>query len=375
MPTQTEHREGFSWPQPGFSLSSEFYHSPDVFDREMETVFGSGWFCVGVAGDIPNKGDFVSFEIGDEPLMAVRGQDGVIRVISRVCQHRAMAVVEGSGNAKGFACPYHKWTYSTDGSLVGAPLMSGAAHFDKGRCGLPTLAVEIWNGCIFTTFAKEPVSFSDELAAYTRQLEPYAMETWTTRVVDEGEVDANWKVIMENAVESYHHLGAHLSTLQPTSPAQHSRVGDMGFRYASHHNFDHDVPVEKLADPVSVTPEELAEFNGRVRQISTVFPNLVFAATEGGGFFAVAYPLSIGRSVFRIWAAQNPAKPDLQQQRRTAHLANPDELILAVNKEDAAMFTAVTKASKSRLFKGGPLSPVEAPLEAFYHFLKASMDA
>lgn len=375
MSARTDTREGFRWPQPGFSLSQEFYHSPEVFDREMETVFGSGWFCVGVAADIPNKGDFVSFEIGAEPLMAVHGQDGVIRVLSRVCQHRAMYVVTGSGNAKRFSCPYHKWTYSTDGSLVGAPLMDGAAHFDKRQCGLPTLPVEIWNGFIFTTFAKEPVSFSNELAAYTRQLEHYAMGTWTTRVVDEGELDANWKVIMENGVESYHHLGAHLSTLQSTSPAQHSRVGDMGFRYASHHNFDHDVPIEKLADPVTVTPEELAEFEGRVRQISTVFPNLIFAATEGGGFFAVVYPLSIERSVFRIWAAQDPARPDLSQERRTAHLANPDDLILAVNQQDIDMFTGVTKATKSRLYRGGPLSPIEAPLEAFYRFIKAAMDA
>ena len=75
-----------------------------------------------------------------------------MRAMSAVCQHRAMQVCDGSGNATTFKCPYHHWTYGLDGRLLGAPAMERTVDFDKAECGLPQLRVEEWQGFVFVNF-------------------------------------------------------------------------------------------------------------------------------------------------------------------------------------------------------------------------------
>lgn len=339
----------------------------------MKTVFGTGWFCAGVVGDVPNAGDFVSFEIGDEPLMIVRGKDDVIRVMTRVCQHRAMMVVDGRGNAKRFSCPYHAWTYALDGALMGAPLMDGAPTFDKAKCSLPTLKVELWNGFIFATFAENPPPLAGELAGLTNRLEPFEMDVWNTRPLFLEVINANWKLIVENAAESYHHIGAHRETLQRYDPGQNSRVGDVSARYATHHNFNAGFDMEQLASKTHVTPEEHAKFYEHNNPISSVFPNLTFAVGEGGGLLAIVYPISVDKCVFRLWVANHPTKENERQKRRAAE-SDPDAFILAFNEEDVVMAAGLTRATKSRFAKGGPLSLIEAPIQAFYDYVRSQVD-
>ena len=82
----------------------------------------------------------------------MRGDDGAIRVLSRVCRHRWMPVVAGSGNRRSFQCPYHLWTYALDGRLLGAPEMERTPASIAARCRLPSLRVEIWEGFVFVNF-------------------------------------------------------------------------------------------------------------------------------------------------------------------------------------------------------------------------------
>lgn len=85
-----------------------------------------------------------------EPLLVVRADDGVARVLSNVCRHRGMPVAEGAGTIRRFVCPYHAWSYGRDGVLANAPRMSGKG-VTAGSCRLPELRTEIWNGFIYAT--------------------------------------------------------------------------------------------------------------------------------------------------------------------------------------------------------------------------------
>src|SRR5207249_281286 len=91
------------------------YTSPDFFRLEVEHIFLKEWLCVGRVDQVAKPGDYFSLDLIGEPLVVTRDDRGEIHVLSRVCRHRAMMVVEGAGNARAFECPYHGWTYSLRG--------------------------------------------------------------------------------------------------------------------------------------------------------------------------------------------------------------------------------------------------------------------
>src|SRR5512134_3261419 len=126
------------------TLPPRCYVDPAVYAREVERIFRREWICVGREDEIAAPGDHFAFTLFGDPLVAVRGDDGAIRVLSRVCRHRWMPVVEGRGNRRSFQCPYHLWTYALDGRLLGAPEMQRAEGFERASCRLPALRVETW---------------------------------------------------------------------------------------------------------------------------------------------------------------------------------------------------------------------------------------
>ena len=186
-------------------LPPDVYTSEEFFEFEKEAIFGHEWLCVGRESQTPNPGDYRGYEIAGEPLIVVRDNSGAIRVLSAVCQHRGMVLAEDSGNCARFQCPYHHWTYSLEGKLVGAPQMDNAKGFDRAGFNLPSLPVEIWQGFIFTSFDPEPAPLAPGLTELEEPLAHFNLRTSTTR---QGKVLSdlpwNWKVMMENFNDPYH---------------------------------------------------------------------------------------------------------------------------------------------------------------------------
>jgi len=107
-------------------LPPEVYTSQEWYDREIETIFLKRWLQVTREEEIPNPGDYVRIDIIGEPLIVLRDRSGDIRALSASCRHRGSELVEGKGNCKTLVCPYHAWTYSLSGELMGAPGMEDA---------------------------------------------------------------------------------------------------------------------------------------------------------------------------------------------------------------------------------------------------------
>src|SRR5690606_19386072 len=113
------------------TLPPAFYTSPEIFEAERERVFRRNWVSVGRASEIPNAGDRFRIDVAEEPLLIVRGKDGEVRALSADCPHRWMLLGEGAESSATISCPYHKWTYALDGSLMAAPLMEKAEGFER----------------------------------------------------------------------------------------------------------------------------------------------------------------------------------------------------------------------------------------------------
>lgn len=235
-------------PEESETLPPEAYTSQEFFDLECEAVFRKDWICVGHVAQLPKVGDYFSVDLLNERLMVVRGEDR-IRVLSRVCLHRWAPIVEGAGSAiaKRLACPFHKWTYDLTGQLVGAPLMSEAKNFNRKDCKLPEVRSEVFHGLIFITLADEPLEpISERLADLVPRLANYDLANARIAYTQQFEVNFNWKIAAETFMECYHHIGAHLNTLEKDFPAHLSWVEEAHAGWAFCHN-----PRNPEAEPVT----------------------------------------------------------------------------------------------------------------------------
>lgn len=194
--------------KPGFGLAGPFYTDPDIFDHDLKQVFRRHWHCVCHQSIIPNAGDFEKFDLGGESILITRNKDGEVHALLNVCRHRGASVcAEQRGNRRVFVCPYHAWSYSSDGALRGAREMPKG--FDHAAYGLKTLAVEVVEGLVFVNFSAKPIGFETARRILTDSLGQHGWDDAKVAHREQYRIAGNWKLAVENYVECYHCGPAH----------------------------------------------------------------------------------------------------------------------------------------------------------------------
>ena len=139
-------------------VSREIFVNEEIYRQELERIFARAWLFIGHASQIPRPGDFVTSSMGEESVILCRDRAGRVRVFLNSCRHRGMKVCRyDEGNTVEFMCPYHGWTYGTDGALVGVPFGKDAygAQLDRSQWGLIEVArMENYKGTIWARAAK-----------------------------------------------------------------------------------------------------------------------------------------------------------------------------------------------------------------------------
>ena len=191
------------------TLSGRDYHAPEVFELEREKIFFREWFYAGRADHAPEPGDFLTVDVVGESVLVVRGKDTKLRGFYNVCRHRGSRICdpETRGHAKGaIKCPYHAWTYSYDGKLIGTPLV-GPDEVDRSSLSLWPVHVDVWQGFVFVHLG-EPEA--DVRTSFEHQndkplmYEPWCMDELRTAQQTVTELKANWKILVENYNECLH---------------------------------------------------------------------------------------------------------------------------------------------------------------------------
>ena len=203
-----------------FSLPPDAYLSPDLNALEVRAIFERSWLCVGREEYAPEPGDYYTMDVMGEPVVIVRGTDGIIRALNTACRHRAMPVVTGRGNAGRFVCPYHSWVYAIDGRLVAAPHMEGSLVFSKAECSLPEYRLESWKGFLFVNLDDDAEPLRPSMASMDQATRNYRIEDQTEIFHYETTWNGNWKLSAENSMEYYHHIGLHARTVGVQMPAK-----------------------------------------------------------------------------------------------------------------------------------------------------------
>ena len=335
------------------TLPPAAYTDARVFDVEVDTVFGRDWVCVARQEQLSDAGDYVCVDLPGQPIVVARGRDGGLRAFSRICLHRAMPVAEGAGNATRFVCPYHHWTYELDGSLRSAPMMEGAEGFEASRCRLPALRLEVWQGFVFVNRDPDAAALAPRLAGLEALIRPYGFGELVVAATTEFDSPWNWKILVENFMEAYHHIGTHSTTFEPVYPARSSSVPDNG-----------GAPWTFLRMPGKPSPDggEVALFpalHGDERHqlvAANVYPTLLFAASAAGAFWYQLEPRAHDAMNLKIHVLlPGPVADAMDDDAR----AGAVELVRGIHFEDIPANEGPWLGLHGKMTGQGRLSPYE----------------
>jgi phenylpropionate dioxygenase-like ring-hydroxylating dioxygenase large terminal subunit len=353
------------------SLPAWIYSDPGFFELEKQKVFRSSWQIVCHVSDIPRPGDFHRFDFLGESLFVVRGEDGKVRSFHNVCRHRASRLLDdSSGNCgRRITCPYHAWTYGTDGRLLAVPQRASFPGLQLDQHGLPPVEQEIFMGFIFVRLAPGEVSVREMAAPYAHEMAAYRME----ELVPQGRVTlrtraVNWKNVADNYSD-----GLHITVAHPGL----TRLFGQGYGIEAQPWIDkmwgalREVPSSNWSERhyQKLLPEVagLAPERQRLWTYFKLWPNVAFDIYPDQIDFMQFLPVSPTETLIREIAYVHP---DSRREMRAARYLNW-RINRKVNLEDKTLIERVQAGMASSSYTVGPLSEGEVCLRSFSRRMRA----
>jgi len=322
-------------------ISRRIFADPEVYERELEQIFGRAWFFIGHESEIPERGDIVARQCGVDPVILVRDQAGVVRAFLNSCRHRGMRLCRADrDHATALRCPYHGWTYSTSGELLAASSEHhyGPGELDKAQLGLiPVARLGSYRGLVFGSWDPAAPSLEEWLGDMRWYLDIIFGRTGEIEFVGVPQiwdVECSWKFATDNFTDNFHVYWTHQSLVElgmlPSDPdfASHGHMVTLDNGHILH--FVQGPPMEAfqgLGLPKSLWPrfaEHLSPAQARIAQAhgysaGTMWPNfhwlqLVTAGdtkSEPVGILnlRLEVPLSPTRTRMYSWFAIDKAAP------------------------------------------------------------------
>ena len=199
------------------TIGPEAYTCPDYAQAERDRLWRKTWLQAGRLEDIPNAGDFITFDILDDSVLIVRGDDGEVRAFWNVCPHRGRRLVDtprGKRNARGtkknFICGFHAWTFNLEGRctyMMNPDQWQG--KLTEERTSLGPVQCDTWGGWAWINLDPEAGPLREYLEPAANLLEPYQLQNMRCRWRKWVVFDCNWKVALEAFNETYHVPGTH----------------------------------------------------------------------------------------------------------------------------------------------------------------------
>jgi carnitine monooxygenase subunit len=305
------------------SLPGWLYHDPEFFAYEAVRVFRASWQVVCHVNDIPNAGDYVTFDYLGESIVALRGDDGAVRAFHNVCRHRAARLLDGPAGHCRFrlSCPYHGWSYDLRGRLAGVPFRETFLGLDMAAHGLKPVEHEIYHGFIFIRLGGSGPSVAEMMSPCEAEIAAYRME----EMVPLGRVTlrsraVNWKTISDNYSDSLHINVAHPGL---------TRLFGKGY--------------------------------------GKFWPNIAFDIYPDQIDFMQFVPVSATSTMIREIAYVHP---DARREMKAARYLNW-RINRQVNKEDTDLINRVQAGMASSSYEAGPLGTTEVCLRQFARKLRA----
>jgi len=330
-------------------IPTQPYYDPAWYADEIEAIFKRSWLQIGHVCELPQPDSYIvrELEFASVSLLITRGADGEVRAMHNVCTHRGTQLVDTrSGTAQKFSCRYHRWTFTNDGKLLGAPDFE-QFNVEKAACAIPRVHCAVVAGLIFVNLTKGPVedlrSWLGDMAA---QLEETPVVGATHLTEYTYDINANWKLTYDNFQENYHLRFIHSRTagagVGESNPFGYPRA--YGF-YGPHRtqaiwmNFDASfTPLQQLgmARSARVLAERGIDPVGSCAYLA-LFPTMFLFASSQQPFSHTVYPLGPTRSrgVIRLYWHGADANPSERFAREFSGM-----LLRDVHSEDRSVIEA-----------------------------------
>ncbi len=347
------------------SLPAWIYRDEEFFAHEATRIFRPSWQLVCHINDIPDAGDFHTFDFLGESIVAIRGDDRKVRAFHNVCRHRAARLLAGpKGNCRfRITCPYHAWSYGLDGKLAGVPFRETFPGLDLAEHGLKPVETEIFQGFIFIRLEPGVPSVAEMMAPFAHEFAPYRVEEMQPL----GRVTLrprkiNWKNIADNYSDGLHINVAHPGLTRLFGKGygidasewvdkMWGALRDQPSSNRSERMYQHILP------PVPHLPPE----RQRLWTYFKLWPNVAFDIYPDQIDFMQFIPVSATESVIREIAYVHP---DSRREMKAARYLNW-RINRQVNKEDTELVERVQAGMNSSSYDVGPLGASEVCLRSF----------
>jgi choline monooxygenase len=344
------------------TIPGRWYTDPRVAERERQTVFARGWLMAARADQLAAPGQYATCEIAGEPIVLVRGDDGVLRGFFNVCRHHAAAVMTApEGRAANLRCPYHGWTYGLDGALKGVPEFAGVCDFDRAQNGLRPVAVGEWEKFVFVNLdpAAPPLgTWLGSLAARVAPLDLASLHFAERRVFT---LNCNWKVFVDNYLDGgYHvpHLHRGLNSILDYNRYTIENFETGGDRYCLQ------------SSPIDTDSPGVEAMTASVRQGQALYfwlyPNLMLNWYQGYLDTNLVVPLGLDRMQVIFDFYFSDVGPDAAERNRRSM-----DVSERIQDEDHAICESVQRGLGSRAYQAGRLSVRREAGEHLFHRLLA----
>lgn len=355
-------------------LPGRFFTDDRIFAEERARVFENTWWCIGLSADTPARGDLHAVDHLGMPLLLARDATR-LRVFHNVCSHRGAVLVEGRRRAQGrIACPYHAWTYSLSGELAGTPHAAGAGRhecgpFEGSALGLREIRSVEWAAHVFIDLRGTAPPFEEWIAPVAARL---ANVDWSCmrhdpQLTQQLEVAANWKIVAENFVESYHLPSVHRKLNAVNPMADHYQILG-GHSYLGQGS----VAYEGERAVGSALPAFAGWGKSDRYEALYIFPNLILTPLATMSFSILLQPQSASRTRERLeffFAGDAAMREEYAAARQAAA-----DFIVEVNAEDIHIVERVQRGRQSPAFEGGQFSAAqEATSRQLQQLLAARM--
>jgi choline monooxygenase len=348
----------------GSALPNNAYTCDAFHMFEQEKVFRNSWVFAAFVHQLPDPGDMLPVEIAGQPLVIVRDHDLNIRAFHNVCRHRgAKLVAEPQRGRKAFICPNHSWSYSLEGVLQARPHFFGGDQHDINhdschRSNLVEIRCAVWHDWVFINIDGTAVEFTEHVSFIEKRIEPYDFSAIGFAQKLEFDLNANWKLAIENFIEPYHVFSCHpwlnsfVSMAQRTPPDFHQQVLFCGYQ------FDKTDPARGEGLPYFPgLPEEYKKRGDWY----VLFPNFAFEIFPDQVDVFIASPVSATRTkeTIALYFVGEGANGQEYEQARGRVIENWREL----NQEDIGIIERMQAGRASEGFDGGVLSPYWDPVQ------------
>ncbi|MGH6785196.1 MAG: aromatic ring-hydroxylating oxygenase subunit alpha [Novosphingobium sp.] len=362
---------GATDPDADWGLPGWVYTDPEFYALEQRRILRPSWQIVCHESDVPQPGDYRSLDYLGESVIVIRGDDARLRAFANVCCHRAMRLVEGpAGCARKIVCPYHAWTYASDGRLTGVPMKADYPALRMADNGLAAVDLEAWNGFVFVRLEDAGFpSVAEMMAPFAAEIAPYRFaELRRLSEVRERPRKVNWKQVGDNYSDNLHILVAHDGLSRIFGKSYEISAHGWADRMKGHlvdapsANFWERFYQAHLPDAPHLPPESRRRW-----LYYKLWPNMAFDIYADQIDFMQWLPTGPTTCTLREMAY---ALPDGRREMKLARYAN-GRINRVVNAEDTRLIERVQQGMGSQSYTAGPIGRSEVCLRSFAGKIRA----